>query len=162
MRILVDSNETVPLIKAVKSAYEEGNRLNKIFSDWDAESEISRFSKTSLRMVIHFYYPKNFGMFLHSVKDSHKKSKGAFDITIGPASRLWRIARHQQRMPNIQKIESTLKRTGYQKLSLYESDHSAKLDVPGMVIDLGGVAKGYIGDRMLDIMKSHGFSRCLN
>jgi thiamine biosynthesis lipoprotein ApbE len=47
VRILVDSNESDALIKAVKSAYEEGNRLNKIFSDWDAESEISRFSKTS-------------------------------------------------------------------------------------------------------------------
>ena len=47
VRILVDSNESDTLIKAVKSAYEEGNRLNKIFSDWDAESEISRFSKSS-------------------------------------------------------------------------------------------------------------------
>ena len=160
VRILVDSNESDALIKAVKSAYEEGNRLNKIFSDWDAESEISRFSKSS-QDSRSFPLSKELWDVLTFSQRLSQKSKGAFDVTIGPASRLWRIARHQQRMPDTQKIESTLKRTGYQKLSLYESDHSAKLDAPGMVIDLGGVAKGYIGDRMLDIMKSHGFSRCL-
>ena len=90
-----------------------------------------------------------------------RKSGGAFDVTVGPLSRLWRIARHQKKFPDRNRIESTLLRTGYKKLEINESNSSARLLVKGMVLDLGGIAKGYIADRMLEVMERRGFSRCL-
>lgn len=160
VRILVDSEETKRLKNAVQSAYMEGHRLNKIFSDWDAQSETSRFSMSSMHRQSFSLSQELWEVLSFSQKLS-QRSKGAFDVTIGPLSRLWRIARHQNHLPAPKKIESTLKRTGYKKLLLHDANNSAKLLVPGMVVDLGGVAKGYIGDKMLEIMKSHGFNRCL-
>ena len=47
VRIVVDAPQSDELKNAVKSAYKEGIRLNGVFSDWDAESELSHFSRSS-------------------------------------------------------------------------------------------------------------------
>ena len=38
---------------------------------------------------------------------------------------------------------------------------SARLELESMVVDLGAVAKGYIADQMLGVMKDCGYPRCL-
>ena len=64
------------------------------FSDWDAESELSQFSGVHI-LVSLFLYRRiaQHPLFSQSLA---LKSDGAFDVTVGPLSRLWRIARHQK------------------------------------------------------------------
>ena len=160
VQITIDALEDDNPEPAVEAAFKEGKRLNKIFSDWDADSEISRFSRSSQSDQFFKMSKELFEVLAYSQELAHK-SKGAFDITIGPLSRLWRIARHQGRLPEKKKIKETFERTGFQKLVLQEEQISGKLLHRGMVLDMGGIAKGYIADRMLEVLKKKGFPRCL-
>lgn len=160
IRILVDAEKNNDLENAIAAAFDEGKRLNMIFSDWESESELSRLSKSS-QSGNAFKLTNELRDILLFSQNLARSSGGAFDVTIGPMSRLWRIARHQKKIPDPQKIKQARKRTGYKKLLIDKSNSSARLTAPGMVLDLGGIAKGYIADRMLKIMKEKGFKRCL-
>lgn len=160
VQITIDALDNDNPELAARAAFKEGNRLNKIFSDWDADSEVSRFSRSS-QSDQPFKMSKELFEVLSYSQELAKKSKGAFDITVGPLSRLWRMARHQGKFPGKKKIEETLERTGYQKLVLQEGEISGQLLRRGMVLDMGGIAKGYIADRMLEVLKKKGFPRCL-
>ena len=160
VQITIDALDNDNPELAVRAAFKEGNRLNKIFSDWDADSEVSRFSRSSQSDQPCKMSKELFEVLSYS-QELAKKSKGAFDITVGPLSRLWRMARHQGKLPEKKKIEETLERSGYQKLVLQEDEISGQLLRRGMVLDMGGIAKGYIADRMLEVLKKKGFPRCL-
>ena len=157
---VIDAEECEELETAVGKAFAEGNRLNNILSDWEADSELSILSRSSQHGEFLKVSDELFEVLSFSKKLS-TQTDGAFDITIGPLSRLWRIARHQKKLPNQYKIDQCLSRTGYQKLELLESNQSARLTQKNMVLDLGAVAKGYIADRMLAVLQDAGFSRSL-
>ena len=158
--IIVDAPMTDALKKATDSAFREGIRLNMLFSDYEANSELSLFSQSSkdgrsVKLSDELFKVLEYGQELSRMSD------GAFDVTLGPLTRLWRIARFRQKLPKMSKLRETRQRTGYQKLVLNRLNTSGNLLVPGMVLDLGGIAKGYVADRMLEAMKNRGFAKCL-
>ena len=158
--ILVNAEDNNALEEAVQSTYREGERLNMIFSDYEAKSEVSRLSQSSGSGKQFLLSPELFEL-LQYAQNLSKLSDGAFDVTVGPLSRLWRIARFQKKLPAPNKINLALNRVGYQNLLLNEANLSATAQLPGMVLDLGAIAKGYIADRMLQKMKNNGYPRCL-
>ena len=110
--LVIDADDCSDLRDAVKYAYKEGNRLNMILSDWEADSELSVLSRSS-QMGAYINVSKELFDVLSFSRDLSVQTAGAFDITVGPLSRLWRIARHQKKFPNQSKLEETLRRTGY-------------------------------------------------
>lgn len=87
--------------------------------------------------------------------DCSKRTYGAFDILLGSATDYWRKSRDG-------------KASGYPaftsgrgKLVLAEEDRLAYLTKAGESIDLGGIAKGYIADKALGILRSYGIQNAL-
>lgn len=158
--IKVDSEPGSPLKNAVDAAYQEGDRLNMIFSDYEQQSELSKFSRSSISGASVTLSPELFTV-LSYARMLSISTDGAFDCTLGPLSRLWRIARFQKRLPAKAKLSSARLRVGHHNLLLEEKDRSGKLLLPGMVLDLGGIAKGYVADRMMEVLRKNGFHRCL-
>ena len=115
---VIDAEKCEELEIAVGKAFAEGNRLNNILSDWEADSELSILSRSSQHGEFLKVSDELFEVLSFSKKLS-TQTDGAFDITIGPLSRLWRIARHQKKLPNQYKIDQCLSRTGYQKHHLF-------------------------------------------
>ncbi len=74
-------------------------------------------------------------------------SGGKFDITIYPVSSLWDF--NGEVIPSRDEIAEALKNVDYQSIQIY--DNSVNLN--GKQIDLGGIAKGYIADRILEYFK---------
>lgn len=75
-----------------------------------------------------------------------KKSDGRFDIAIEPVSSLWDFTVKKPTVPDEQKIEKALAYVDYQKIAL--DDQKLTFQMPGMGIDLGGIAKGFIADEL--------------
>ena len=162
VKIVLNYRKSTDLEAAVKKAYLEGNRLNLIFSDYIGDSEISKFSRSSncvsgkkIRLSKELFEVLKYCLKLSNLSD------GSFDPTLGPVTRLWRISRHQGLFPEKSKLAHALTRSGAKYLKLDETEQTGQLLAPNMVLDLGGVAKGYIADRMLDILQGYGFSRAL-
>jgi len=88
-------------------------------------------------------------------------SAGAFDITVGPLVRLWRLARRNHELPPAALIAQAQALVGYEKLVLDEKARTARLLQKDMQLDLGGIAKGYAGDEALAVLKEQGIERAL-
>lgn len=83
---------------------------------------------------------------------------GAFDVTIGAAVDLWKIAKKNKNLPAQEEIDRVKNFVGYKHLHLDEKNCSAYLDTAGMKINLGGVGKGYGVDIARKIFLEHEIS----
>lgn len=83
-------------------------------------------------------------------------SNGLFDITIGPLVKLWSIGLPEQKLPTQEEIASKLPLIDYNDLVLDDSEKTVYLKRPGMMIDLGGIAKGFTADIISEILTEKG------
>ncbi len=84
--------------RASRSAFDRIAALNKILSDYDPESELSRLAGAAGGPAV----PVSADLFdvLARSKAICEKSGGAFDVTIAPVGRLWRRARRDRKLPD--------------------------------------------------------------
>lgn len=90
-----------------------------------------------------------------------QQSEGKFDISIGAVTNLWQIGSDEARKPSDEEIEAALKLIDYRKITLDEENLTVKLEDKGMVIELGGISKGYIGGRVKDILADYGVTTAI-
>ena len=76
-----------------------------------------------------------------------KESSGNFDITVKPLMVLWGFYRKRSQLPTDAEIKAAMACTGFNKLQFDREKRTVKFTVPGMALDLGGIAKGYALDR---------------
>lgn len=91
-----------------------------------------------------------------------KLSMGCFDITIGAVNDLWDFKADIPSLPDEQQLQQAVEKVDYRQVELTEENGKYYCRVPeGMQIDLGGIAKGYIGDKMSDYMQEQGVENAL-
>jgi thiamine biosynthesis lipoprotein len=146
--------------QALRAGFERIAQLDRIMSDYDPESELSRLSAAAPTTAPMKLSDDLWAVlaFAHSVSE---RSGGAFDVTIGPLTKLWRRARRQKEPPSREQIEQALAAVGYRNLILHEVNKSAELNRPQMRLDLGGIAKGYAADEALAAISRLGIDRAL-
>lgn len=88
-------------------------------------------------------------------------SNGKYDITIGPLVNLWNIGSEDARIPEEIEIKNTLPLINYENLILDKETLSAKLNTPGMIVDLGSIAKGYAADEAAKILEEEGIKHAI-
>ena len=86
---------------------------------------------------------------------------GSFDISIGPLVKLWSIGLPEARVPSPEEIQQVLPLINYQNIQLDEQAKTIYLKKPGMQLDLGGIAKGYIADTLASFLRSKGVEHAL-
>ncbi len=83
------------------------------------------------------------------------RTEGAWDVTVGPLSRLWREALEKKELPDNEAVARAQARVDCWKLELLPNGQ-AMLSEPGMVVDPGGAAKGLALDEVRRIYARHG------
>ena len=87
-----------------------------------------------------------------------ERTGGALDISIYPVVRAWGFTTGDYRVPEEEELQSLLRAVDWTRIRL-DGD---RLTVPdGMEIDLGAVAKGYTGDRLMDLFRDRGVTSAL-
>ena len=145
---------------AADAAYSRVKQLNGIMSDYHPESELNRLCRSSgpgkpvkVSRELLFVLSRSLAL--------SRRSGGAFDVTIGPAVRLWRRARRQRQLPDADRLATARKLVGYRNLALDCRAGTVELLAEGMRLDLGGIAKGYAGDEALSVLCRNGITRAL-
>ena len=87
------------------------------------------------------------------------ESEGAFDITVGDITELWDFRSKTPRVPDDSEIAELLAHVDYRLVST-DGDR-VRISDPQTSIDLGGVAKGYITDRVCDFLEAGGVTRAV-
>lgn len=88
-----------------------------------------------------------------------RASEGALDITIGPVVKAWGVASDAPRVPDNQELRAALDRVGLQQVQM--EGNRVVLLTPGMILDLGAVAKGWMGQRIVEFLRREGVNRAI-
>ena len=92
---------------------------------------------------------------LRFAKEMYEKTGGYLDVTVGPLIDLWDI-RNGGHYPTDDELSAALGLLGMDDLILDEAAGTAYLVRPGMRVDLGALAKGYIADKVKELLLARG------
>ena len=120
------------------------DELENQLSTYKDQSEISVLNRAAGDGPV--AVPKElYSVIKHGIAYS-RLSDGAFDITIGPIIELWGITGENPQVPSRSRLDEALALVDYENVILLEPGKRVVLENRGMLIDLGGIAKGYAAD----------------
>jgi FAD:protein FMN transferase len=160
LNITLYSDDSVKANQIATEVYKIADSLNLIYSDYLENSELNLLSKKSGTNEFTKVSPALWDILNLSVKAS-QKSKGAFDITVGSVVKLWRKARKEKVLPEENILKNTLQGVGYQYIILDSTTRAVKLLQPNTQLDLGGIAKGYVAQVIVDFCVKEGIEKVL-
>ncbi len=133
----------------------EFERLGRIANAFDPSSEISGLnlqSKEGPQLL-----SSDLTLMLRAAKKIHQLSEGAFDPTLWPLKTLWREAAERGRAPDENELRAALAHSGFEKVQLAGRGRTeAIFSDPLIQLDLGGTAKGYAVERILELIRQLG------
>ena len=145
--------------KAVEAAFTKAEEVNAVASDYLPESELSRLSSKPVGSPVPLS-PLLFDLLDHS-RHIAESTEGAFDPTLGPVTKLWRETRRSGRLPDPVKLAAARAASGWRHFTLDPEARTITLLRENMAFDLGGIAKGYAADLMLDSLVAAGIPQAL-
>ncbi len=86
-------------------------------------------------------------------------SNGKFDITVAPVTSLWDFKSESPAPPSDSNIKDALSHVNYKNISV--EGNAVQLLDENAAIDLGGIAKGYIGDKAKEFLIEKGVKKAL-
>lgn len=158
-KIIVYAPDEEIASKGAKAAFSRVAELDRIMSDYRADSELMQLCQKAGGPPVKV--SEDLLKVLTRAQEVSRLSDGAFDVTVGPMVRLWRRARYAKTMPDPKELEHAKSLVGYRKLHLDPMEKTVRLEKPGMRLDLGGIAKGYAADAVLQVLRKHGITRAL-
>lgn len=145
---------------AFQAAFRRIAALEKIMSDYDPESEVLQLCRKAPTPEPVSVSDELCRVLARSLELS-ERTGGAFDVTVGPLTKLWRRARRRVQLPDEERLQEAKSSVGYHFLRLDERTCKVALLRPNMRIDLGGIAKGFAADEAIAVLKNKGIASAL-
>jgi FAD:protein FMN transferase len=145
--------------RGFQRAFERIDQLDKLLSDYKQESELSRISREAVGHPVHV--SDDLFRIAQSAERLSIATGGAFDLTIGSLTHVWRQARSDNKLPSQQAVQWAIAHCGYRKLHLDAKAQTMEFDSSGMLLDAGGIAKGYAADEALAVLAGLGVHSAL-
>ena len=134
--------------EAVDASLEEIQRLDALWSVGDEDSVVSRLNRHE-RVEL----DEDTSRLLQRALEISADTDRTFDITIYPLMEEWGFTTGDYRVPAKERLEELLEHVDAGRLEYDEKD---AFTLPGdMQIDLGGIAKGYASDRIMEIFEEY-------
>jgi thiamine biosynthesis lipoprotein len=145
---------------AAESVFQRLHQINAVLSDYDPESELRRLCDTAGEGKAVPVSDDLWRVLVASL-DVAKRSGWAFDPTIGPLVRVWRLARRFEKMPPPDLLERMRALVDYRWVRLAPERHAVELTKRGMRLDFGGIAKGFAVEEALAVLRKRGITRAM-
>lgn len=136
--------------KALDAAEAEITRLDELLSTENPSSEIALLNQTGSSLL-----SDDSCVLISKSLELYKDTGGIFDITVYPLTVLWGFPSKEYRVPMESELEDAMLHIGSDKIQFSENDGFIKLSTD-QAIDLGGIAKGYTSQRIIQLFKKNG------
>ncbi len=151
-KIILDHPDADALIAR---AVEEIQRLERIFSLYDSESQLSRLNRDGALSSPAFEMIE----LLSSCSAINSRTSGAFDPTIQSLWALYAQAYSQGSHPDAGQISQTLSITGWHHVQF--SPARVSVAKKGVMLSMNGIAQGYIADKIASMFRAAGVENVL-
>lgn len=142
--------------KHIADAIAEIERIEKLISSWDPNSETSKINEAAGKTPV-TVSQELFDLIERSLKIS-KLTDGAFDISYASMDRIWKFDGSMTSMPSKEAIQHSVAKVGFQNIVLDKQHNSVFLRLPGMKIGFGAIGKGYAADKAKEVLTKKGVS----
>jgi FAD:protein FMN transferase len=149
--ITVVSDSKAQAEKAIDAALYEIERLEKLTNFFSKNSELTLINKNA--GISEVKISTDILNILDKALFVSKNTDGEFDVTIGPVSALYDF--YKKIKPEDSEIKKKLSLVNYKDLIIDKKKSTAFLRKKGMLIDLGGIAKGYAADKAEETLKKN-------
>ena len=151
--IRVGGAEDETLNTALKAAFDKAYEVAEVTDYYSASSDVTAINKAQANQAVQV--STHTISILSTALDICEKSQGALDITIAPLKDLWGFNKGEHTPPSDDEIKSALSLVDYKKIIVNKEDNTVTKTDTNTKIDLGGCAKGYAEDCVLEILKSY-------
>ncbi len=143
-------------VEAVRQAFQEVVRVERLFSPYIAGTPVSRINKAAAKAPTKWVkVPQEVFNLIHRSVMLNRRSGGAFDITFGALAEVWKPKNGKPHVPSPAVIRQALQKVGSRYLELDYDKTRVRLSRPGMEIGLGAIAKGYAVDQVVQILRAN-------
>ena len=158
VRLVLHAPDRQTAEPAARAAFARIASLDRMMSDYRPDSELRRIDSHAGTFVP--VSAELLTVVIRALQISHA-TNGAFDPTIAPLVALWRESRATRQLPGPSRLAAARALVGWQQVEVDAARSSIRLRRPGMRLDLGGVAKGYILQEALRTLREGGLPRAL-
>lgn len=143
--IIICSDDPEYARQAAYAAFDEIDRIEQKLSRFVENSDIAQigYIATDQPLVLG---PEAFQCLQLSL-DMYEQTRGAFDVSVGTLYNCWLDSDKNLRTPSQQDLDFARQHTGSDHITLDEFAHTVKVDIAPLLIDLGGIGKGYAVDQ---------------
>ncbi|NQU21228.1 MAG: FAD:protein FMN transferase [Candidatus Nealsonbacteria bacterium] len=137
---------------------QELQQIDGLMSTYRPDSELSNFNRFD-RTGEWFDVSPQTAAVLEEALTVGRLTDGAFDVTVGPLVNLWNFGPDvavPQKVPTPEQIESAAARVGFENVEVRTDPPAVRKKLPGLTIDLSGVAKGFAVDRVAEYLAGRG------
>lgn len=150
--------------EAAEAALDRVATIERVLSDYDPTSEVSRLMATSAEAPgVPVEVSDDLADALEKSLFFTERTQGAFDVTVGPLTILWRQSRKTGRMPNPEKLAAARAVTGRGSVVLHPATHVShpqtqrvSLAHATTKLDFGGIGMGYAIDEAMQLLAERG------
>jgi thiamine biosynthesis lipoprotein len=150
-RVVVYAPDRATGDAAASAAFARIGEIDGRLSDYRDDSEVARLSRAAAGTPV-AASPDLFTVLAASAALA-ERTGGAFDVTAGRLTHLWRRARRLNAWPEAVQVDAARAAGGYRKVRLDGEHRTVTLDLAGIEIDAGGIAKGYAADEAVRVLR---------
>jgi len=139
---------------AAREVREIIHRLHDLMTHYEVTSEVSQISALSAGESV-VVSPEVFEC-LQAAARAHRRTGGAFDVTVGALVDCWRARTGQPRTPTGAELAAARKRTGMHLLQLDAPRLTVRARADRVRVNLSAIGKGYAVDRAVSALRGYG------
>ena len=159
VRVIAYGEPREAVSRALQAAFARMEELARRLSRFEPASDVSRINRAPAGAPV--AVGEDTWRVLRAAQEAFERTGGVFDVTVGPLVLLWGGAAERGRLPGEEELAQARARVGFDKVRLLPQGRRVLLGEPGMALDLGGVAKGYIVDEAVETLRSQGITSAL-
>ncbi len=145
--------------KVFRAVFDRIGELSHRLSSYREDSELRILERRSWREPVPV--SPSLGRVLDMALQLARETEGAFDPTLGRVTRLARSSYGKPRGPDEETLRLAWKQVGWRLAVMNTEAQTVFLRRRGVQFDLGGIAKGFIADEAMRVLRSADISRAL-
>jgi len=156
LQVAVWTSDEPAARRAIDAVFAEFDRLENVLSVWRTNSDVQRLNAAAGREAV-AVGPDTLAV-LDAAQEASRETGGAFDITFGALTDIWRFDHDQDnRVPSPEDIAARLRLIDHAAVTTDHATRTARIATAGVKVHLGGIGKGYAVDRAAAMLRAAGF-----